>query len=282
MRTATKKQGRRSPQVKLRPGRTGFTIVATGEEIDGFPDLRRLPKAARLQVARWAKQLTPAQLSPEQQQLLDEAGPRQPSETHLQRWQQGERLGDPVTRLMWDVLTPAQRALVLSPQKKIPGSDYPLTTPELAELVDLEPHRIRQWADSGLLPHYRRGRVRYFDAAAVTLALALHDSPQADRQFYSDLVADDEEGVAKRIAAVAALATLKRSSERHAEEMDGVLEQSIALLTSATKLLEARRTNDTAKSGPKESTTGNSAKVARRARSVRNKAVHTSGRATSG
>lgn len=238
MRT-TAKRGAKPAGVRLLPDRSGYLIERTKEKVAGFEDRRSLPKAARVQVARWAQRLAPNSLSREQRDLLKQTGDRKPSEKFNQRTGQSRELGTTVSRLLWRTLSPEQQRLVMNPQLKLGDRDYPLSTTELAALVDLDVHRVRHWADVGLLPHYRKGRARLFEAVAASFAFALHDSPQADRQFYSDLVSSPTGERAKRMAAAAAFATLERSDDPKSlvHELDSV----INALTQATEELQARR-----------------------------------------
>jgi excisionase family DNA binding protein len=72
-------------------------------------------------------------------------------------------------RALWPRLEPRQQQIVLDPSLAI-GHRYPLTSGEVAELTRMSERQVRYWADRGLIPHWRKGRRRLFEAVGLIAA----------------------------------------------------------------------------------------------------------------
>ncbi len=59
-----------------------------------------------------------------------------------------------------------------------------LTAAELAELLDLKPCTLHEWARRGILPSFKPGRRRYFVRADVEAALTRIRDESRDRYRY--------------------------------------------------------------------------------------------------
>lgn len=171
-------------RVRLLASREG--IAYAGDEIRGFPYVSDMPVADQVRVARWAQQLAPQDLAPEQEQLLAHHR-RVRTDQDAEALRQDRLLSSPLVRTLWRRLDGNAQRLVLNPDQ-VGGTRYPLRTNELARLTGLTPRQVRYWSDRRLLRHWLDDRGhRRFEAPAAIVAFAMRDSKQHERQFYSDM-----------------------------------------------------------------------------------------------
>lgn len=100
---------------------------------------------------------------------------------------QSELLRDPRIRSLWPQLGPHEQEVALSPTTEV-GHRYPLTSGEVAALTKLSERQVRYWADNGLIPCWRKGRRRLFEAAGLIAAYGLARAKQHELQFYRGLI----------------------------------------------------------------------------------------------
>lgn len=121
-----------------------------------------------------------------------------PSAELTARLAQSELLRDPRIRAIWPRLDRSQQEAALSPAKVV-GHRYPLTSGEVAGLTGLTERQIRYWADNGLIPCWRKGRRRLFEAAGLICAFALARARQHELQFYRGLMEEPVEELAAKM-----------------------------------------------------------------------------------
>lgn len=132
-----------------------------------------------------------AQVSPELKDRLDHA----------------RVLRDPRIRALWPRLEARQQGIVLDPSQVV-DHRYPLTSGEIANLTRMSKRQVRYWADRGLIPHWRKGRRRLFEAVGLIAAFSITNASQHELQFYRGVM---EEPVEKLAAKVGILTTLLAS-----------------------------------------------------------------------
>jgi len=120
------------------------------------------------------------------------------------RLRQGQLVSHPRTRALWLRLDRAQQQAVLAPETRI-GKHYPLTSGDLAKLTSISEHRVRYWADKGILPCWHKGKRRLFEVPGVVMAFSLLDSNQNDVQFYGEIMNEPAEALATRLDIVGSL-----------------------------------------------------------------------------
>jgi excisionase family DNA binding protein len=121
-----------------------------------------------------------------------------PSAETRARLAQSELLRDPRIRSLWPQLDPREQEAALSPTKAI-GHRYPLTSSEVAALTNLSERQIRYWADNGLIPCWRKGRQRLFEAAGLISAYGLARAKQHELQFYRGLIEESVDDLATKV-----------------------------------------------------------------------------------
>ena len=220
--------------LKLSPEHDGYLL--DGAFHAGFMDRPELPTPLRHRIARWGRQLAPQDLSAEQRALLDTAASVPPSDHRRRAEHRSAMLASPLIRPLWDTLSADERALVLNPDERLgDGARYPLTSGQLAELVDMEQHTVRRWGDAQLLPATRNERNhREYGAAAAIMAFALRGSKQNDREYYGDLAESPEPVTAlRRSYALATYSALTSPGKGDAEE----LRQELSILVAEMRAL---------------------------------------------
>lgn len=240
--------------LKLTPDRDGYLL--DGERQEGFPDRTDLPERQRVQIARWASQLRPQELTDAQRTLL-ERQPRPPSPSRRAMDRRAALLASPLLRTLWGTLDEQQQALVLGPEGRL-GKDarYPLSTGELARLVDIDKQTLRRWSDNHLLPSTRdeNGHRRY-GAAAVVIAFTLRGSKQNDREYYRDIVRSEQPLVAVRrtvgLATYSAFAGNAGAAAEDVEEQLHQTSQSLRMIADALGEAAAQARQQRAPAGQK-------------------------------
>lgn len=172
---------------ELLPDRSGYRL---GEvRVDGFAHRADLPKGDQLQIARWAAQLRPEELSAEQRELLERSPARRPSKRRKEGLRQDRILSSPLVRALWRALDAEAQELVLNPDRRLgEGRRYPLSTGDLHELTGLSARQIQHGTDRRLLPFWTDARGhRRFEAAGAILAFSLAKSKQAERQYLATI-----------------------------------------------------------------------------------------------
>lgn len=114
------------------------------------------------------------------------------------RLAQSELLRDPRVRSLWPQLDRREREAALSPAKVV-GHRYPLTSGDVAALTRLSERQVRYWADNGLIPCWRKGRRRLFEAAGLISAYALARAKQHELQFYRGLMEEPVDELAAKV-----------------------------------------------------------------------------------
>ena len=122
------------------------------------------------------------------------------------RLRQGELISHPRTRALWDQLDRDQKRAVLAPEEKV-GKRYPLTSGDLARLCSLPSHRVRYWADKGILPCWHKGRRRLFEEPGVITAFALRGASQNNIQFYGEVMNEPVETLQEKLNILSSLLT---------------------------------------------------------------------------
>jgi excisionase family DNA binding protein len=121
-----------------------------------------------------------------------------PSAETRARLAQSELLRDPRIRSLWPQLEPSEQETALGPTKAV-GHRYPLTTSEVAALTNLSERQVRYWGDNGLIPCWRTGRKRLFEAAGLISAYGLARAKQHELQFYRGLIEEPVDDVATQV-----------------------------------------------------------------------------------
>ena len=130
-----------------------------------------------------------------------------PSAELSARLAQSELLRDPRVRSLWPQLNRGEQEAALSPGRVV-GHRYPLTSGEVAALTGLSERQVRYWADNDLIPCWRKGRRRLFEAVGLISAYGLARAKQHELQFYRGLM---EEPVDKLAAKVRTLSSVLAS-----------------------------------------------------------------------
>lgn len=100
------------------------------------------------------------------------------------RLDQAGVLRDPRVRALWPRLEARQQQIVLDPNQAV-GHRYPLTSVEVAELTRMSERQVRYWADRRLIPHWRKGRKRLFEAVGLIVPFSITNASQHELQFYA-------------------------------------------------------------------------------------------------
>ena len=129
-----------------------------------------------------------AQVSPELKDRLDQA--------HVLR--------DPRVRALWPRLEARQQEIVFDPGQAV-GHRYPLTSGEVAELARMSERQVRYWADRGLIPHWRKGRRRLFEAVGLIAAFSITNASQHELQFYRGVMEEPVEKLAAKVGILTSL-----------------------------------------------------------------------------
>jgi len=168
------------------PRRGGISYC--GEARAGFSYDASMARDDQRRVARWARQLAPDDLTPEQRELLETQPKPVVSSRRVEGLRQDQLLRSPLVRDLWARLRREEQQLVLNPDARVGGTRYPLATNELALLTGLTRRQVQYWSDRQLLPHWtdERGH-RRFEAPAAVIAFALRGRSQHERQFYADV-----------------------------------------------------------------------------------------------
>lgn len=147
-----------------------------------------------------------------------------PSSETRARLAQSELLRDPRIRSLWPRLDPGQQEVALSPAKVV-GHRYPLTSGEVAALTGLTERQIRYWADNGLIPCWRKGRRRLFEAAGLISAFGLARTKQHELQFYRSLLEEPVEVVSGQLAIARSVLASRMEAAKPSEAR--VLDESL-------------------------------------------------------
>jgi len=145
-------------------------------------------KSAAKRAVRGRARLRAAQVSPELKDRLDQA----------------RVLRDPRVRALWPRLESRQQQIVLDPSKTV-GHRYPLTSGEVAELTRMSERQVRYWADRGLIPHWRKGRRRLFEAVGLIAAFSITNASQHELQFYRGVIEEPVEKLAAKVGILTSL-----------------------------------------------------------------------------
>lgn len=121
-----------------------------------------------------------------------------PSAEQRARLAQSELLRDPRVRSLWPQLDRHEREAALSPAKVV-GHRYPLTSGDVATLTGLSERQVRYWADNELIPCWRKGRRRLFEAAGLISAYGLARAKQHELQFYRGLMEEPVDELAAKV-----------------------------------------------------------------------------------
>lgn len=224
--------------VRLLGDRTG--IIYAGREISGFPYIPEMSAKAQHRVARWGRQLAPEALTSEQRQLLEGEPPFAVAKARRDASNQDVFLGSPLVRDLWDnALDPHERDLVLNPDTAL-QKRYPLSTGDLAKLVGASKRQIQYWSTRNLLPHWTAddGETRFFEAAAVIVAFALHKRKQNERQFYADFGTEDQP--LRKTPEVVSLLGLRMLTVANGAEDEALNRTEVMLRTVADSLAQVR------------------------------------------
>jgi hypothetical protein len=120
------------------------------------------------------------------------------------RLDQARALRDPRVRALWPRLGPRQQQIVLDPSRAV-GHRYPLTSGEVAELARMSERQVRYWADRGLIPHWRKGRRRLFEAVGLIAAFSITNASQHELQFYRGVIEEPVEKLAAKVGILTSL-----------------------------------------------------------------------------
>jgi hypothetical protein len=206
----------------------------------GFPDNPELSTRERLTVARWAEELAPEALSPEQKQLLAE-NPPSVSLRQKELAQNQVDLRAPSMSALWDSLSEEEQELVHNPgtSPARPDVRYPLTVGDVAAITGATERKVRNWTDEGLLPAFREKDDRRFYSAALIRAFVLERTPTHTKAVVA-AVARGEAGQAFQLIA----ATLGRAAQDLPPEASKQLTNLAGELSAASRLMAdgARRT----------------------------------------
>jgi excisionase family DNA binding protein len=145
------------------------------------------------------------------------------------RLDQAHVLRDPRVRALWPRLESRQQQIVLDPSKTV-GHRYPLTSGEVAELTRMSERQVRYWADRGLIPHWRKGRRRLFEAVGLIAAFSITNSSQHELQFYRGVIEEPVEELAAKVGILTSLL---------ASRLDSVEPNEAKALTAPLRELEA-------------------------------------------
>lgn len=132
--------------------------------------------------------MRPAEISPERSERLDQASV----------------LRDPRMRALWPLLKHSQQQIVLDPSVAV-GHRYPLSSGEMAELTEMSERQVRYWADHELIPHWRMGNRRLFEAAGLLSAFSITNSSQHELQFYRSVMEDPTTKLAAKVGILTSL-----------------------------------------------------------------------------
>jgi hypothetical protein len=120
------------------------------------------------------------------------------------RLDQARVLRDPRVRALWPRLKHRQQQMVLDPGRAI-GHRYPLTSGELARLTGMSERQVRYWADHRLIPHWRKGKRRLFEAVGLITAFAVTNARQHELQFYRGLIEEPVGELASKVGILASV-----------------------------------------------------------------------------
>jgi MerR family regulatory protein len=108
------------------------------------------------------------------------------------------------TRVLWKRLTPKQEQVIHDPSKVL-GHRYPLTSGDVAKLTSLSERQIRYWADKGLIPIWRKGSRRMFEAAGLIVAFAIENSTKHEMHFYRSILEEPADSVGAKLSILTSL-----------------------------------------------------------------------------
>ena len=122
------------------------------------------------------------------------------------RLDQARLLREPRVRALWPRLEARQQQIVLDPNRAL-DRRYPLTSGEIAELTRMSERQVRYWADRGLIPHWRKGRRRLFEAVGLIAAFSITNASQHELQFYRGVIEEPVEKLAAKVGILTSLLT---------------------------------------------------------------------------
>lgn len=189
-------------QMRLLPNSDGYMLG--DQQVGGFADREDLPEGQRLRLARWARMLTPDQISPTQQLLLERATQHGRPQGWLEAMDDRDTLATGPVRAIWRALSEEQRAAVMHPDQR--GLSYPLGVSQLAAMVGASERQIGYWAQNNLLPHFRdphapRDAYRFYSAAAV-IAFGLAGTDKPEKAVLAKIARGEAAGVLALVAAI--------------------------------------------------------------------------------
>ncbi len=155
--------------------------------------------------------MRPAEVSPERSERLDQA----------------RVLRDQRVRALWPLLKRGQQRTVLDPSVAV-GHRYPLSSGEMAELTEMSERQVRYWADHELIPHWRKGNRRLFEAAGLISAFSITNSSQHELQFYRSVMEDPITKLAAKVGVLTSLLAT-RLEGLETSEADEVIEPLVKL-----------------------------------------------------
>ena len=163
----------------LRYDRAGY--IFGDESSDGFVDRVDLPRPARIVLARFALEYTPAELDDAQRTLLDEFDREEPPHASdlLKALADDEYdFEEAVAAGLFSQLSDDQIATARDPSEILDGRGYPLKIGEVCTLSGATPQKLRHWEELGLLRSSRVNRQRRYFRGAVVRAMVLEGQEQ--------------------------------------------------------------------------------------------------------
>lgn len=105
------------------------------------------------------------------------------------------------------------------------GHRYPLSSTEVAELTGISQKKVQRWADYKLIPCWRKGRQRMFEAVGLLVAFSFANSKQNDLQFYRELADAHVNKLSEKMSLVTCVleTRLEQASPAEAEQIAEML-----------------------------------------------------------
>jgi DNA-binding transcriptional MerR regulator len=147
------------------------------------------------------------------------------------RLAQSDLLRDPRVRELWPSLSPKEQRSVHDPARTV-GHRYPLGSGEIARLTGLSERQVRYWADRGLIPSWRKGDRRRFEAVGLIWAFSLARAKQHELRFYRSLLEEPTDVVAAHFSVMRSVIDSRIQTAKPAEARE--LAKSLATLAIPT------------------------------------------------
>lgn len=140
------------------------------------------------------------------------------------RLAQGRLLDDSRMRALWPLLTKSQQNTAHDPRAAV-GHRYPLSSSEVAELTGISQKKVQRWADHKLIPCWRKGRQRMFEAVGLLVAFSFANSKQNDLQFYRELADAPVKKLTEKMSLLTCVleTRLEKASPAEAERINEML-----------------------------------------------------------